>query len=682
MKNLILTVALVLCITPSFAQSGASIEDLATCPYQNKNDKYETPVKFSSGSMFYADLCMDTDRFRPPVIIESTDSLKFANYKHNAATIDDSNSGRYYIAEIKNSEKNNVEKTFFHVVRFATGVAGVTAAHTQFRVKFKNPKAVKLTDQLTGDVLYTNDVVVSYEASRPRNIPYNFAHGSWDNYILVTRAMSGRQRQNESYANETEQYPLNFKDASEGWTLLKNSIQEGDNIKFTKFYNTIKPNCTTQVFDQLDKLPSVAAKGVEAFLTEISPNPIAGPSIEAITQRGLFKKGQRYANLRAELDEGKTKFDGKDVIVKSDPFYAQVKNFPYSVVFAADAGANSQKLIKNAKKKLYRLLPEISAKLYTSMATSSLNKELSPVDTLNMIAPALQQVMAELNSELTSDEQFLSIYFLPWDGSGKEVDVMQELNVPARLPSDTFESSFDDVAYDSIFKDGFYDALDINKKSSLPATLLGLGLHMTLKKDQSQSLLQFVAQLTPQEKDMNVINDQVVISKLVIPEDTKFANPAVMILNMEMQYNKNLPRVYAEFGPYAGIQGVADASGFGGKFVTNRQDCEIRKSSVPRLQGKIKLFGFNTPFGIDFNFFDVEFDVTKLEVSDLAVRVSPFTGGCYDMDNVEQQFKDEINTKIEAMKDEKTQQGENALMSKINSFLDNNKDKKVAGFAD
>lgn len=680
MKKLITTLALSIAIIPSFAHSTATVKDLVNCPIQDAADKYENPVKITSGSMFYADQCVDTNRFRHPVMLPSTDSIKFANYHHSLKPKQDPSTARYYIAEIKNSEKSQVEKTFFHVVRFATGVAGVTAAHTQFRVKFKNPKAVKLTDQLTGDVVYTNDVVISYEAARPKDIPYNFAYGSWDNFVLVTRALSGRQRQNESYANETEQYPLDFKDASEGWDLLVSSLKEGDAIKFDQFYNTVKPNCTTKVFDQIDQLPSVKSKGVEAFLTELSPNPIAGPSIDGLIERGVLKPGARYANLRAELDDGKTKHDGNDVNVVSSPFYAQVNGYPYSIVFAGHSNVNNAKLMKEAKATFYKLLPEISAKMYSSLASMSIREELSPVDTLRMISPLLQTIMQDLNKNLTNDEQYLSIYFMPWDGSGKEVDVLKELNVPARLASDTFESNFGDIANDSIFKDGFYDAMDLNKNSDLPATLLGLGLHMTLKKDASKSLVQFMAQLTPQTKDLNIVNDQVVITKLEVPYDTRFANPAIMILNTEAKYNEALPRVFAEFGPYAGVQGYADQSGFAGKFVTNTQDCDIRQLSVPRLRGDAVLFGLRTPIDLTFNFFDVEFDVTKLEVSDLVVRVGVLGGGCMDMDSVETQFQAEINTKITDLKEEKAADGKSALMSKINSFLDNNKDQKISTF--
>lgn len=677
MKKLITTLALSFTISPSFAGTAATVQDLNECPVKNSADQYERPVKIASGSMFYADQCLDTDRFRHPIILPSTDSIKFANYHHSLQPQQDPTTARYYIAEIKNSEKTQIENTFFHVVRFSTGVAGVTAAHTQFRVKFKNAKAVKLTDQLTGDVVYTDDIVISYEAARPKDVPYNFAFGSWDNFVLVTRALSGRQRQNESYANETEQYPLKFQNKSEGWDLLVSSIQEGNDIKYNEYYNTVKPNCTTKVFDQIDQVPSVKNKGVEAFLTELSPNPIAGPSIQGLIDRGVLKAGDRYANLRAELDEGKKKHDGTDVIVESSPFFAQVKGFPYSIVFAAHSDVNNEKLMKEAKATFYKLLPEISAKMYSSLASMSIKEELSPVDTLKMISPILQTIMQDLNKNLTNDEQFLSIYFMPWDGTGKEVDVLKELNVPARLSSDTFESNFGDVASDSIFKDGFYDAMDINKNSDLPATLLGLGLHMTLKKDASKSLIQFMAQLTPQTKDLNVVNDQVVIKKLEIPYDTKSANPAVMILNMEAEYNEALPRVYAQFGPYAGIQGYADESGFGGKFVTNTEDCEIRQSSVPRLKGNAVLWGLQTPIDLTFNFFDVEFDVTNQEVSDLVVRVGVLGGGCMDMDSVNTQFKSEINSKITDLKEEKTADGKNALMSKINSFLDNNKDQKI-----
>jgi hypothetical protein len=100
MKKLITTLALSLSFIPSFAHSAASVQDLTNCPLQNQSDKYENPAKISGGSMFYADQCIDTNRFRHPVMIDSADSIKFANYHHSIKPKQDPLTARYYIAEI------------------------------------------------------------------------------------------------------------------------------------------------------------------------------------------------------------------------------------------------------------------------------------------------------------------------------------------------------------------------------------------------------------------------------------------------------------------------------------------------------------------------------------------------------------------------------------------------------
>ena len=189
MKNFFL-VALVALSTPIFAQSLAGFTD-ESC--RETEDQYETPTKLSEGSKSWGGQCINTERFRPPVIIENTaEKIKFANYLHQ---------GKYWIAEIDKSAP--IEKTFFHIVRFEV-VSGITAAHTQFRVRFENNDAVKLTSQTDSETTSINDIVVSYEASRPKDIGYNFALGAVDNYLLVGRVMSGRQRQDESTENTTE----------------------------------------------------------------------------------------------------------------------------------------------------------------------------------------------------------------------------------------------------------------------------------------------------------------------------------------------------------------------------------------------------------------------------------------------------------------------------------------------
>jgi hypothetical protein len=546
--------------TQAQLMTDAGYQDLDTCPYSEPFDQYEVPTKISSGSLMYGSGCIDTDRFRPPVILENNEQMiRFANYRHNPRVNGEKTAESYYIAEINKSAA--IDAVFFHVVRFPTGVKGVTAAHTQYRMRFVQENAVKLTSQVDGHVVYANDIVISYEASRPKNVPYNFAAGVVDNYLVVARVMSGRQRLDESYANETEQFLLEFPQPGDDWKLLTASLVDGNDIVYKQFYNTLRPNCTTKAFDMIDKLESLQGGNFAPFLTELSPNPIAAPSVEALRDRGILKAC--YANLRTELDAGQGGvIDCPSQVVGPEfPLLAQVEDYPYSVVVATESESGSEQALRKAKSVAYQLAPKVAANLYGSLMLVSSEEEFSILKTMKRLAPTLKQALEEVNSELSDSPASLSLYLMPWSGEGTEVDVMSTLNVEARLPSDTFETSYTTLSQNE--RDGLYAAMDANRGSELPVHLLGIALHMTLIKDASTAQIQILGQLSPQTKPLSVENDQVTITRLVVPEAQDFTEPTLVLINLNQDMNSEIPVMNAEFGPYS----YADVYGNSGHMV-------------------------------------------------------------------------------------------------------------------
>lgn len=658
MKQFLL-VAIAAFSIPLFAQTYAGFTD-EDC--RETEDQYETPTRISDGSKSFAGGCIDTDRFRPPVLIEDTDSVfKFANYKHL---------GKYWIAEVPKSAP--IDKTFFHIVRFDV-VSGITAAHTQFRVRYKED-AIRLTPQDgQGDSISINDIVVSYEASRPKNNPYNFALGAVDNYLLVGRVLSGRQRQDESTENTTEQYEMILNQA-EASQLLYDSLIDSKDIVFKGFYNTLNPNCTTQIFHRIDELPSVKAKNPQPFLTVISNNPIAAPSLKALEQRGIL--GPEYATLYDEMDRDiHTAPDGGSSS-SSLNLLAEVEGYPYSIVFAADSQADSKEIVEKGKAVAYQLAPQIAQRLAASLMLSAASDDFSLLGTLKDLAPSMRASLDSINSQLTDEMSYVSLYLTPWNGSGTRVNVMETLDVPARLPFESYDSTYSDIA----FSEGLYEAMDANKNSGQPFHLLSVAVHLALQKDNSALQIQVYGQLNPQSKELVASNDKIDIHTFEVPETPSHLNPPSMVLNLTQKANEELPTLRAEFGPYGLTQSGVD-QGFAGRILIADQDCEMQTQATPRLLGKATLLGVLKWKSAALQITAADFDLESLDVEKLDVKVRSFPVDCLASEDIDSQFTDAVNAEIGKLKDSAAEQGQSAGLSLLNKLLGNNEEGVIPGFA-
>ncbi|MBT4793112.1 MAG: DUF4105 domain-containing protein, partial [Halobacteriovoraceae bacterium] len=269
-----LFIALLVCGFNSAHGLDATLLD-DTCKSSAVADPYEIGARLSESTYSHAGKCVDADLFRPAKIIKETgESIVFSNYFHD---------GEYYTFELKKSHP--IEHLFYQILRFDV-IQGITAGHVQFRVKFKTPVViVSQTD--TSKKVEVNDIIVSFEAARPKGVKYNFALGTMDSYVLVGRIMSGQAKLKEEYAS-TQQYEIKLPNKTDSMDLLITAIKQSDKDQYKRYYDTLWPNCATQIFDLMDSLPSMATKKMERFLTVLSNDPVAGPALQGLEKRGVL----------------------------------------------------------------------------------------------------------------------------------------------------------------------------------------------------------------------------------------------------------------------------------------------------------------------------------------------------------------------------------------------------------
>ncbi|MCB0393172.1 MAG: DUF4105 domain-containing protein, partial [Bdellovibrionales bacterium] len=364
-------------------------------------DAFEGPVRLTEASAKFANDCIDSDRFRAAKVVENSPTrLVFGNYLHD---------GKYWIATMSKAAK--IDAVYFHVVKFDV-VEGVTAAHTQIRVRFKKGSELKLKSQNGGSEIGTsNDFVISFEASRPKNEPYNFALGAFSNYAAVARVLSGKQRLAEAdETNKTEQYMIDLPEA-EARMLVERGVIQSEEQGFSRMYNTLKPNCTTDAFDLIDGLPSVAKKNPIPFLTVLSNDPIAGPSVEALKDRGILI-GQ-LPNLREEIVNGdlsapKPVLDSKQ---SANGFLASVEGWPFSLVLIPSDGLGELK--DEAIRMAYDIVPGLIQSLGSAAISDPSEAAKVLVSVLQEISFDLQPKLEKLNAKLPRDAEYLRLFFVP-----------------------------------------------------------------------------------------------------------------------------------------------------------------------------------------------------------------------------------------------------------------------------
>lgn len=676
----------------AFAQTGlnavsvapAAIED-QSCSMSSQQDIYERPHRIQNASKKYADLCVDTDRFRFSEIVSQTKSeITFTNYRH----LD-----QYWLATL--TLNTVVEQAFFHVVKFEA-ISGVIAAHTQLRLKFSNATPLKLTSQLDPtQSTEVYDLVISFEAARPVDIPYNFALGAVDNYVSVARLLSGAQRLAESTENKTEQYELKIpQDEKLDIALL--SIEKSARDGFSRFYNTISENCTTDAFGILDSLNFMQGR-FEPFYTVLSNDPIAGPSVDALIERGLLHA--RFADLDEELEKGISAYKPESMLSVSRPnkeggLLPYVKNSPYTLVLSSPEekllSQSQAQAVKEVQALTYDAVPRALHILGSSLMLSQGDSRDFLFTFLREASVSLQARLDKINHALPDQAVEVSAYFVPWSKSvGKKVNLDTVSSVKARLPFDFYQIPHKELGHVTA---GVSKAIETQSFSDLGIQAYAIALQFYLKKDAWSVSLQILGGLNERHEKLSVANTQVDINEFVVPKVRHFSEQPVLLMGMTLTPDKSKSStVNMEFGSFGGLKAHTQAKSYGQLSVLSPLFCGQRLAVTPALKGSFaeKATGYSVidylfhGKSVSFNIFKVDMDVKTQRITNMDVRFNFRILGlpvdCLSRDDVNQSFLQSANEQIEKMVEKlKTTDAETLLTPVVDKILTNNADNDEA----
>ncbi|RYZ69116.1 MAG: DUF4105 domain-containing protein, partial [Proteobacteria bacterium] len=408
---------------PAFAQqatpTGSAIIAEPDNSCAQSSDANEGPYRFTSVSSKYSGQCVDSNRFRAIQNLSiKANSVVLNNYQH---------ANEFWEARFS-IEPTNIEAVYLHVVRFPI-LSVVEAAHTQIRFKLKIPAQLK--NQSSGKTATLNEVLISFEAVRPKDQPYNFALGALTNYAIVGRATSSAQRLVESQA-PMEQYELDLA-PEEKTQLFKSTLTHATDIGIKYTYNTLRPNCTTTLFDLIDTLPRFNGKFPQ-FLTVISNDPVAQPSIDALKTRGLLK--QRVQNFEDEL-----KGVSRTLAMpqkKSNPILPEVAGKNWSLVVTLPNLANltqqEQLAILKIRTELLRKAPLALQGLGSAMMKEAGGDASSLITlTLGALQEQLTETIRSVNGSLPNTPQGLGLYLVPYN-TPATLTPLKGTKIPAALP--------------------------------------------------------------------------------------------------------------------------------------------------------------------------------------------------------------------------------------------------------
>lgn len=624
------------------------------------NDPYIPQVAmFTEQSLFFGQ-CVDTDVFRPAKVIENTENtMEFANYLHN---------DKFWRIKIS---KDQFKKVLFQIVRFNVLDGKVVAAHAQMRFLFHSP--IALYDQITGEISTetVNDLIVSFEAARPKDIAYNFAQGVASNYALAGLVGSGQQKAKVNRNVPIEQYGLNL-GSSEVARLAFSAIKKSDEIKLDLFYNTIWPNCTTVAFDLIDELPSVKMKNPRPFLTVISNDPIAKPSLEALVERKLLEDKQ-YPTLNSEL-EGIVL---ESFLPKDPSFLLDTDSYKNALIFYREHLTPEQEKVVDEIESL--IVHEIVSFMQVMSAYALISQDTGTntvIFALKELGKGLQKLIVKINGKLGQEPFRFLVFFapLPIDRFLGEFELLQEKGIRARLPFRTFRME------DKLFKaqntlwqmsTGMSDVAKKAAAQNMNMFLRALALRFSFQKDHSKVISQFVLGLDHLEVEVHEKMPGGEIDKLIVPKANNPIDVTSAIFETQISYqdNQQLPRVHIDFGALKSFR-YDDINNKNPKYGLLEINKKRQRTTAPYLRGKLaKVIEFPRIVleSADTQF---EFFLDEGNTIDLLTEIDSFTSflrlGRYhlgmNLEQVDEKLLDGINNMADGKK-------EDMINSLMNQFI-------------
>jgi hypothetical protein len=286
-----------------------------------------------------------------------------------------------------------------------------------------------------------------------------------------------------------------------------------------------------------------------------------------------------------------------------------------------------------------------------------------------------------MNADLPEEDAQVSLFFVPWNKTGKKIDVLQELNVEARLPFKTYESSFEKM--DPIFE-GLGRASRAKGSTDESFSFLGLMVHMNLRKDASQVRLQVLGQAAPMKKPFDPIKEteKADIYSFVIPDYSGTTAQPMVLMNLEQDVRQEEAQFNIEFGPFSGLVPQENSFQSMGVISVSPNSCLARAQSAPYLEGEVAVLGILGKWkNVNFHVTKVDFDLEAQNARKVDVTVK--TLGFICAENHEESgdaFTDQAISQIDSLKDKAKEQGTSLGLSILNSFLSNNEENKLPGW--
>lgn len=618
-------------------------------------DPDEASYRFTSLSKKYSGQCVDSQRFRAIQNLKVANNIvEVNNYQHER---------EFWKAEFSIAPEN-IDSVYFQVVRFPI-LGIVEAGHAQIRFKLKQPVQLK-SQSNPSKVAQVQDVLVSFEATFPENEKYNFALGAMDNFGLIARVMSMEQKRLDSPTAPFEQYELNLTSA-ESSQLLRTSLSRASSIGKRYAYNTLRPNCATEAFDLLDGLERLKGK-FPPFLTVISNDPVAQPSIQALRERGLLKQRvQNYEDEQKGVSQTLALSSQRSV-----PLLPQVPAHPWTLVVTVPdlqrLSPQEKAAILKVRSQVLMQAPLLLQGLGSAMMTEAGGDASTVViASLKALQERLVAVLKEVNDVMPQNAQHLGLYLVPFKTDSTQTR-LDGLGVPAALPFAVTDVVVDEAIARSQeiyyhLAEGTRKAGDIGVQAKDIGYLMGTAIRLKLQKNNMQIRSQLMVGLNNQKKPFTMSNSQVVFHENVVTgAENRTTRPVMLITHTQLGVNQISPSIDVEFGPAGGLAGSIAGDAFATFQILKNfgTSCETRAASTPTLNGVLAGSALGKPLldrflqgkKVAFQITSVKMDLSQQLVTAMDVKINTWPVTCISDQSVNTQFVQNANDMLGKLKTE------------------------------
>lgn len=272
-------------------------------------DPFDPMAKMPKGP--YQGQCINSCQQRSVVLLSSEEAANYGDSHRMWVVANVSHQGKFWVAKIP---VDGVADVIYQIEHFP---AIVPAAHTELRFRFRKGKEVILLPQAsnsTTEPVRLSDLVYSVEAVTVPGEKYDVVAGLFDNFALAYRLVSLADRAEQMIGQKqhrVEQLKLSLT-PEQNQRLLQNAIERGNRAGMNRMYNTIEPNCTTEVFYPLDAAINYDPS-IDLFQGEVFLNIPTGEQISNLIDNGAIDIAALNQLLAAAVRGSQLEFLQKNI---------------------------------------------------------------------------------------------------------------------------------------------------------------------------------------------------------------------------------------------------------------------------------------------------------------------------------------------------------------------------------